>query len=850
MMNRRRTLQWVTAVAALALVMGSMPPAHTAAQATDDDGALNGTFTLTPRQAAATADVSAPPTEAQVRLAAEGLGRSGLDTPPLPPGPAPRTPAPLTPQTVPPGAPADADDPNAPNDFATFRNSVVSPAGGIKSSTLEPSVATRGNGVFYTTNWFAARSADGTNFTPVNPFNRFPIPPGSPGFCCDQVVIRDPSRDLTIWLLQYLVDGNGNKVQRIAFARGANGYSADVWDWYDISAQFVGLPSNNWLDYPALSLSANYLYITTNIFSGNTYTGSVMLRAHLDQINAGGTVTFPYNRKDATGSTLTPAQVGDSSTMYIAAHQNTTTLRVYTWPESQLNASPTDVVHENFLQTGYSCPGLDATNMCGRSSNRVRGGWLVGNELGFIWDAAQGQSGGFGNNNFPKPYVQTVIMNAATKTVTGQPLIWNNANAYQYGHVAPNARGHVALTSAFNSPTTHPSTLVSIRDDVETSFFGNLRTMRTGTNGPGANRWGDYTTIRPAGGNGYSWVAAGFTLQGECASGGVNCATVEPRFYWFGRERDTPFVPAPVGRVVFDVTRDGRTEPAIRRLGVGPGGQALWWAPDAAFNVPFPDVAGDIPVPADYDGDGKTDIAFYRPSNGLWFGQRSANGQLSPWLALGGQPGDIPIPCDYNGDGQADVAYFRPSTGLWFGTNAAGNQVVLSSGTAFGAFGQPGDHAVVADYDGDRKCDVAIFRPSQGLWYGLRAANGQVVLNSTVTTGAFGTTGDIAVPADYDGDGKADIAYFRPSNGQWFGLRATAGGGVALSPVIFGANGNIPVVDYYNGDDRADIAVYNTANGLLTALPTGGGANIVRSFGVAAGDAPVAKRPSPPGYPY
>ena len=111
-----------------------------------------------------------------------------------------------------------------------------------------------------------------------------------------------------------------------------------------------------------------------------------------------------------------------------------------------------------------------------------------------------------------------------------------------------------------------------------------------------------------------------------------------------------------------------------------------------------------------------------------------------------------------------------------------------------------------------------------------------------------GGTFAVGPAADYDGDGKTDVGYFRPSTGQWFALKAT--GGVALSPIVFGVNGHVPVPSYYDADARADIAIWNPINGQIIALPSGGGANIVKDFGAAAGDAPVGKRPSPPGYPY
>jgi len=101
------------------------------------------------------------------------------------------------------------------------------------------------------------------------------------------------------------------------------------------------------------------------------------------------------------------------------------------------------------------------------------------------------------------------------------------------------------------------------------------------------------------------------------------------------------------------------------------------------------------------------------------------------------------------GDGRTDVAVFRPSTGEWLG--ASGSTLRVTWGAA-------GDRPVPGDYDGDGVIDIAVFRPSTGVWYLLRRGSN----TSQVVT--WGGAGDIPVPADYDGDGRIDVAGFRPSN--------------------------------------------------------------------------------------
>ena len=68
-----------------------------------------------------------------------------------------------------------------------------------------------------------------------------------------------------------------------------------------------------------------------------------------------------------------------------------------------------------------------------------------------------------------------------------------------------------------------------------------------------------------------------------------------------------------------------------------------------------------MPVPGDYDGDGKTDIAVWRPADGNWYILRSSDGGWSgtQW----GAPGDMPVPGDFDGDGKTDIAVWRPSDG-------------------------------------------------------------------------------------------------------------------------------------------------------------------------------------------
>ncbi|HUR99363.1 MAG TPA: FG-GAP-like repeat-containing protein, partial [Pyrinomonadaceae bacterium] len=100
------------------------------------------------------------------------------------------------------------------------------------------------------------------------------------------------------------------------------------------------------------------------------------------------------------------------------------------------------------------------------------------------------------------------------------------------------------------------------------------------------------------------------------------------------------------------------------------------------------------------------------------------------------------------------------------------------------------------DYDGDGKADISIFRPSNGQWWYQQS------FDNVVRATSFGTSMDKPVPADYDGDGKTDIAIYRPASGEWFVLRSS---NLTFFSVPFGISTDKPSPGDFDGDGLADI---------------------------------------------
>lgn len=219
-----------------------------------------------------------------------------------------------------------------------------------------------------------------------------------------------------------------------------------------------------------------------------------------------------------------------------------------------------------------------------------------------------------------------------------------------------------------------------------------------------------------------------------------------------------------------DFDGDGKDDLSVYRAGASAGQQSFFLifrsSDNTAMFVPW-GIFGDQTVARDYDGDGRTDVAIFRrgvatTEQTFWWIKQSSDNSVQiigfGTTGNGTLTFDSPIPGDYDGDGKFDLAVYR------FGMTPANNYIIRRSSDSVVTFQQWGnfqtDYIPPGDYDGDGKFDLAAARTgatstSPMIWYIKRSSDGAVRIQQ------FGISSDIPTQGDYDGDGVTDISVFR-----------------------------------------------------------------------------------------
>lgn len=214
---------------------------------------------------------------------------------------------------------------------------------------------------------------------------------------------------------------------------------------------------------------------------------------------------------------------------------------------------------------------------------------------------------------------------------------------------------------------------------------------------------------------------------------------------------------------------------------------------------------------ADVDGDGRSDLLWYRPTDGT----------LAYWVMAGSavtRHGAVPVGgdwrvlanADFNGDGRLDLIWNRPAGDMQFwagdGNAFAQRQFLAQYPVGWNLVGAGGD------IDGDGRNDMIWHRASDGALAYWVMNGAQIVRHGAIPVG-----GDWRVIAvgDFNGDARADLVWNRPAGDMqiWMGDGAAFAQREAFTNYPMGWE-LVGAADV-NGDARSDLVWYRPTDGAV-----------------------------------
>ena len=402
--------------------------------------------------------------------------------------------------------------------------------GGDPGIGWEPSVASSGNVVFETGNWYAAFSQDsGATFTYVDPFGDLAGTDG--GFCCDQQVIYVPSVNLFVWVRQTIEGGNGENRLRLSVATPAELIASNglTWHSWDITPGFFFAGGHHpgwWFDFPDLAFDSSNLFLSVDLIGSGR---AVVWRQPLSALGALGSLGGLY-LSEPCGFVRLAQNAGhvepfgcltDTSTLRSAAWNDSS--GSWGWRDVPISSVATDF--DSWIPAG----GRQWLGAGSKTAPQIMGATIEYTtqtpQVVYALHAGRDQQ-------FSEPHIDIVRTNLNTLGFVSENYIWNAAHTFVYPDVATNSLGDIAINFTWGGgPRTGGTQWVH-------SGVGFLNGTSTFVNSSpdGVASGAHYSTLRLSYPDTRRFVAGSFFAPQTSDGTYIN----HSQFILFGRSSDTP----------------------------------------------------------------------------------------------------------------------------------------------------------------------------------------------------------------------------------------------------------------------------------------------------------------------
>jgi hypothetical protein len=249
--------------------------------------------------------------------------------------------------------------------------------------------------------------------------------------------------------------------------------------------------------------------------------------------------------------------------------------------------------------------------------------------------------------------------------------------------------------------------------------------------------------------------------------------------------------------------------------------------PPSVAPAPLPPALPGSPVTGDFNGDGRTQAAWFH--DGHWSLPIGVSGATQS-ITFGGR-GDLPVVGDWNGDGKDGIGVWRSGRWLLRQTPTAGAPQIDV------LFGSATDVPLVGDWNGTRRDGIGTYRDGQ---WRLRqtASAGLPELSFT-----YGAAGDVPVVGDWNLSRRDGIGFVR---GASWNLRDTATAGSPARTFSFARAEDRRVVGDFTRGGRDTVGVVRGDQWVISTTMPAAPADLVFRFAPVAPPPPSPPPPPPP----